>query len=74
MVKVVPMSESLNPVNRVWHPKVVAGVPAAQAKFDIYGNDLPEPDVREKNTDSIWDTFDALQAAETARLAKLNCE
>jgi hypothetical protein len=45
-----------------------------QAKFDIYGNDLPEQDVREKNSDSIWDTFDALQAAEAARVAKLSSE
>ena len=35
----------------------------AQPKFDIYGYDLPEQDVREKISDSIWDTFDASQAA-----------
>jgi hypothetical protein len=33
---------------------------------------MPEPEVQEKNSDSIWDTFDALQAAEAARLAKLD--
>jgi hypothetical protein len=67
------MPAALNPIKRVWKPKSAAGVPV-QAKFDIYGNDLPEQDVREKNSDSIWDTFDALQAAEAARVAKLSSE
>jgi hypothetical protein len=63
------MTGTLNPIKRVWKPKAPAAVPA-QAKFDIYGNDLPEPDVREKNSDSIWNTFESLQAAEAERVAK----
>jgi hypothetical protein len=59
------------PIMRVWMPK--APVPA-RAKFDIYGNDLPLPLVHEKNTDSIWATFESLQAAEAARVAKLSSE
>jgi hypothetical protein len=51
--------------------QVSGGVPP-QAKFDIYGNDLPEQDVREKNSDSIWDTYDALQAAGAEQVAKLS--
>jgi hypothetical protein len=70
---VMPMADTLNPIKRIWKPKAPAGAPA-RAKFDIYGNDLPEPDVREKNSDSIWDTYDALQAAEAARVAKLSSE
>jgi hypothetical protein len=53
----------------VFKPKAPAGVPA-RAKFDIYGNDLPEQDAHERNSDSIWDTFEALQAAEAARVGK----
>jgi hypothetical protein len=67
------MPAELNPIKRVWRPKSAAGMPA-QAKFDIYGNDLPEQDVREKNSDSIWDTFDALQTAEAAKVAKIKRE
>ena len=62
------MPAELNPIKRVWKPKSAVGLPA-QAKFDIYGNDLPEQDVREKNSDSIWDTYDALQAAGAERVA-----
>ena len=63
------MPKALNPIKRVWTPKAPVPVPA-QAKFDIYGNEIHEPDVREKNSDSIWDTYDALHAAEAARVAK----
>jgi Tfp pilus assembly protein FimV len=78
------MPAALNPIKRVWKPKI--STPASpqlspesspppspeRKKFDIYGNQMPEPEVQEKNSDSIWDTFDALQAAEAARLAKLD--
>jgi hypothetical protein len=63
------MPDTLNPIKRIWKPKTAAGRPA-QARFDIYGNDMPEQDVQEKNSDSIWDTYDALKAAEAARVAK----
>jgi hypothetical protein len=81
------MPAALNPIKRVWKPKdptssaKLSSSPTpptqkppspARKQFDIYGNQLPEPEVNEKNSDSIWDTFDALQAAEAARLAKLN--
>jgi hypothetical protein len=39
-------------------------------QHDVYGNEIFAPDVREKNTDSIWDTYEALQAAEAQRAAK----
>jgi hypothetical protein len=63
------MPDSLKPINRVWHPKPISGVPT-KAKFDIYGEALPEPDVREKNTASIWSTFEALQAANVEQAPK----
>jgi hypothetical protein len=49
------MPTSLKPIKRVWKPKVP--VPA-HTKFDAYGNELPELDVREKNTASVWATFE----------------
>lgn len=62
------MPNELNPIKRVWKPKA-----PARTEFDIYGNNLPHQDVHEKNTDSIWDTYEALQAAaEMERLAKLH--
>jgi hypothetical protein len=64
------MAHTLNPIKRVFQPKALPVVPP-RAKFDIYGNDLPHQDAHEKNTDSIWSTFDALQAAEAERIAKL---
>ncbi len=82
------MPPALNPIKRVWKPKVSTPASPQlspessppphphplpeRKKFDIYGNQMPEPEVQEKNSDSIWDTFDALQAAEAARLAKLD--
>jgi hypothetical protein len=66
------MPDSLNPINRVWKPKAPAGAPT-RPKFDIYGNDMPQQDAHEKNTDSIWDTYEALQAAaESERLVRLS--
>ena len=64
------MSAALKPIKRVWKPKAPTALPV-QAQFDIYGQEIHVPDVHEKNTDSIWDTYDALQAAEAERLAKL---
>lgn len=63
------MPEAFKPIKRVWKPKAPAVLPV-QPRFDIYGQEIHAPDVFEKNSDSIWDTFDALQAAEAERLAK----
>jgi hypothetical protein len=59
------------PIKRVWKSKVPAVV-SARPKFNIYGHEVHTPDVQEKNTDSIWDTYEALQANEADRLANLN--
>jgi hypothetical protein len=67
------MPDTLKPIKRVWKPKAPVAHPT-QAKFDIYGNNMPEQEVQEKNSDSAWDTFEALQAAEAARVAKLKQE
>jgi hypothetical protein len=64
------MAHTLKPIKRVFKPKPPVVAPV-RAKFDIYGNDLPHQDVHEKNSDSIWSTFEALQAAEAERIAKL---
>ena len=58
--KVLAMSAALKPIKRVWKPKAPTALPV-QAQFDIYGQEIH----------SIWDTYDALQAAEAERLAKL---
>jgi hypothetical protein len=58
------------PIKRVWKSKVPMVV-RARPKVDRYGNEVHIPDVQEKNTDSIWDTFEALQANEAERLANL---
>ena len=65
------MASPLKPIKRAWKPKVLTVVPT-RPKFDVYGHEVHDPDVQEKNTDSIWDTFESLQAAETERLANLN--
>jgi hypothetical protein len=39
-------------------------------QHDVYGSEIYAPDVREKKTDSIWDAYEALQAAEAQRAAK----
>jgi hypothetical protein len=38
-------------------------------RVDHFGNEMPEPYVHEKNSDSIWDTYEALRAAEVEALA-----
>jgi hypothetical protein len=57
-----------NPIRRVWVPKSSTSFEVARLrrhiKFDHYGNELPEPIVQEKNTDSIWATYESLQAAD----------
>jgi hypothetical protein len=60
----------LKPIKRVWKPKAAAAEPM-KPQFDSYGNELPLPGVFEKNSDSIWDTYQALQTAEAVRIAKL---
>jgi hypothetical protein len=60
------MPDTLKPIKRVWKPK--APVPA-QTNFDAYGKELPELDVREKNSASVWATFEELQATETTKAA-----
>jgi hypothetical protein len=63
----------LKPIKRVWKPKVHAAEPV-KPQYDSYGNELPSLGVLEKNSDSIWDTYEALQAAEAARVCKPNHE
>jgi hypothetical protein len=67
------MSTALNPIKRVWKARSPVVVPV-RPQFDIYGHEIHVPDVHEKNTDSIWDTYEALQAAEAERVAKLTRE
>lgn len=67
------MTTALKPIKRVWRPKAPAPV-KARPKFDNYGLEIHVPDVLEKNSDSIWDTYEALQAAAAERAAKLNRE
>jgi hypothetical protein len=63
----------MKPIKRVWKPKVpLPGI--ARPAFDIYGHEIHVLDVLEKNTDSIWDTYAALQAAEAERVAKRSRE
>jgi hypothetical protein len=64
------MPAVLKPIKRVWKPKVPAAEPM-KPQFDSYGNELPLLGVLEKNSDSIWDTYEALQAAEAERVPKL---
>jgi hypothetical protein len=63
------MPDTLKPVKRVWKPKAPAAVLPAWVKFDVYGSELPELDVREKNSASVWATFEELQAPETTKAA-----
>jgi hypothetical protein len=67
------MTAAMKPIKRVWKPKVLL-LPMARPVIDIYGHEIHVPEVLEKNTDSIWDTYEALQAAEAERLAKINRE
>jgi hypothetical protein len=66
------MPASIKPIKRVWKPKVSKTSEALPAppKFDIYGHEIHEPEVQEKNTDSIWDTYEALRAAQALKLAE----
>jgi hypothetical protein len=57
------MTAVLKPIKRVWKPKVPVAA-LAWPQPDTGGSGLYALDVLEKNSDSIWDTYDALQAAE----------
>jgi hypothetical protein len=57
-------------MKRVWKARMPALEPMGR-QFDIFGNELPLLGVLEKNTESIWDTFESLQAAEAERVARL---
>jgi hypothetical protein len=65
----VPVDQ--NPIKRVWMPTSTKHVRLAKAptRFDHFGNEMPEPIVHEKNSDSIWDTYEALREAEVEALA-----
>jgi hypothetical protein len=41
------------------------------SQFDDYEIELPSQNVLEKNPDSIWSTYQALQTSEAERAAKL---
>jgi hypothetical protein len=64
------MPAILKPIRRVWKPSVSASEPMI-SKFNNFEIELPLPNVLEKNTDSIWDTYEALQAAESEKVTKL---
>jgi len=65
------ISKDANPIKRVWIPRVASpALPVAKIiKFDFFGNEMPEPHVHEKDSDSIWNTYEALRAAEVEALA-----
>jgi hypothetical protein len=65
------MPAVLKPIKRVWKPNAPAAEPM-RPQFDRYGHELPLLCVLEKNSDSIWDTYEALQAAEAARVTKIH--
>jgi hypothetical protein len=67
------MTAAMKPIKRVWKPKAPS-LAKVRPEFDIYGHEIHVPDVLEKNTDSIWDTYEALQAAEALRLANIKRE
>jgi hypothetical protein len=58
----------LNPIKRVWVPKkpqqaaqtTVDGIssPPQNSKLASYFDGLPEPDVEEKTSDSVWAAFE----------------
>jgi hypothetical protein len=66
----------LNPIKRVWVPKQAESPPATPSaappqvapKALIASNglfdDMPEPEVVEKNSDSIWAEFDSFLGSE----------
>jgi hypothetical protein len=55
-----------NPIKRAWVPKATKHAPLVRkhVRVDHFGNEMPEPHVHEKNSDSIWNTYEALRAAE----------
>jgi hypothetical protein len=59
------------PITRKWVPKATKHVPQVpkRVRVDHFGDEMPEPHVHEKNSDSIWDTYEALRAAEVEALA-----
>ena len=65
------ISKDANPIKRVWVPKAASPAsPVAKVnKLDFFGNEMPEPHVHEKDSDSIWNTYEALRAAEVEALA-----
>jgi hypothetical protein len=64
-------AKDLMPIRRQWMPKATKHVSFARkpVRVDHFGNEMPEPHVHEKNSDSIWDTYEALRAAEVEALA-----
>jgi hypothetical protein len=64
------MTAILKPIWRVWEPGARA-VESMTSTFDKYETELPLPNVQEISSDSIWNTYEALQAAEGERVAKL---
>jgi hypothetical protein len=59
------------PITRRWIPKGTKHAPLVRepVRVDHFGNEMPEPHVHEKNSDSIWNTYEALRAAEVEALA-----
>jgi hypothetical protein len=59
------------PITRQWIPNATKHAPVERktVRVDHFGNELPQPHVHEKNSDSIWDTYEALRAAEVEALA-----
>jgi hypothetical protein len=67
----------LNPIKRVWvPPKKVDAPPAAESAAvpvgatepakpaktrNVLFDDMPEPEVEERNSDSVWAEFDTVQ-------------
>jgi len=63
------MPNSLNPIKRVWKPPVGKAVPV-KLSMAPKGPDFHDSVVQEKNTDSVWGTFEALQAAKDEQTKK----
>jgi hypothetical protein len=61
----------LKPIQRVWKPQSTKHVRLVKTptRFDHFGNEMPEPQVLETNSDSIWNTYEALREAEVEALA-----
>jgi hypothetical protein len=68
------LSKDPKPITRQWIPNATKHAPPERksVRADHFGNEMPEPHVHEKNSDSIWETYEALRAAEVeARAAKV---